>query len=78
LGLPLLLLLQEHKLRFEMAVKRYAFHFWPTPESTAEQPSAAAPAGKQSQDKAKNATSYSVKLPQQQVAHYGSIPHEVC
>jgi hypothetical protein len=73
----LLLLLQERKLRFEMAVKRYAFHFWPTPESSAEQSSAADPAGKQSKGKDKNATSYSVKPPQQQVAHYGSLPHEV-
>jgi hypothetical protein len=66
---------QERKLRFEMAVKRYAFHFWPTVEAAAEQPLAAN--GKQGKAKAKSTSSYSVKPPQQQVAHYGSTPHEV-
>lgn len=68
---------QERKLRFEVAVKRYVFHFWPTVESSTEQPTAAAGKPGKAKAKAKTATSYSVTPPQQQVAHYGSTPHEV-
>ncbi|WIA30633.1 hypothetical protein OEZ86_000711 [Tetradesmus obliquus] len=68
--------LTERKLRFEVAVKRYVFHFWPTVESSTEQPTAAAGKPGKAKAKAKTASSYSATPPQQQVAHYGSTPHE--
>lgn len=63
--------LQERRMRFEMAVKRYVFHFWPVQDP----PVAPAPETKTKLEK--SASSYVPKEVQEQVAHYGCCVHEV-
>lgn len=73
--------LQERKLRFEVAVKQYCFHFWPTSDPTNAAVEAATEAkatysGLFGGGKAVTKTTYSARALQDEVAHYGSCAYE--
>eukprot|EP00775_Hariotina_reticulata_P008243 gene8243-8433_t len=70
--------LQERCLRFEMAVKRYCFHFWCTSDSSTEMipPAGSGPHTAQAGSSGKSSTTYSSRKLQAEVTHYGSSPYE--